>query len=151
MVLVLFSVVSAPIIFSQSQLARAELNEAIGILSNDLRWTRAKAIADNKTYRLRVYSVDDIYKTDEDYKADYIIYYLDQDNLMQVIREGSYPDSLLLYKNSSPVLVADPYYDRIRFTGYGTALSGTIGLGDGERIFQVTINQMGRINIEKSK
>ena len=115
----------------------------------DLRWARIQAILNNENYYLRVYRKDDIYKKDDDYRSDYIIYVKDENENIIVKKEGVFSSKYILYKNLTPVKIEDDYYDRITFTSFGTAKTGTIGLKSGNgKLIKITVNHFGRIRIE---
>lgn len=112
----------------------------------DLRWARYKAIDENKSIRVRVYKKDNIYKKDKDFKADYIIYNK-EDN--KVLKEGTYPGYMVLYKNLNEKRITDEYYDRIEFKDDGTALHGTVGLKYGSKLYKIVVSQLGRVRLAK--
>lgn len=126
----------------------SSLKATIDKIAMDFRWARTKAIIDNKKYYFRIYRDDDIYKIDNDNKSDYIIYSKEDDEI-NILKEGTYPSEYTLYKNKSVVLIEDDYYERINFTPYGTALTGTIVLkSDTGKLFKITVNTQGRVIIE---
>ena len=112
----------------------------------DFRWARFTAIDQNRELKIRVYSHDDIYKRDQDLKKDYIIY---DESSKKIMKEGTYPNYLILYKNLNPKRITADYYDRIEFKYEGTALHGTIGLKHGSQIFQIVVSQLGRVRLAK--
>ena len=112
----------------------------------DFRWARFTAIDQNRELKIRVYSQDDIYKRDQDLKKDYIIY---EENSNKILREGTYPNYLILYKNLNPKRITADYYERIEFKYDGTALHGTIGLKYGNKIFKIVVSQLGRVRLAK--
>ncbi len=114
-----------------------------------LRWARSKAIILNKTLIFRIYRDDDLFREDNDDNIDYLIYYKNQDNSLNVVKIGSYPGSFKLYKNIHPRIIEENFYERIRFTGQGTALSGTIGLkNESGDLYQIIVSQLGRVRLE---
>ena len=112
----------------------------------DFRWARYKAIDQNKSIKVRVYRKDNIYKKDKDFKSDYIIYN-EEDN--RVLKEGTYPGYMVLYKNLNEKRITDDYYDRIEFRYDGTALHGTIGLKYGSKLYKIVVSQLGRVRLAK--
>jgi len=112
----------------------------------DFRWARYQAIKDNRELRVRVYRADDLYREDEDSDIDYIIY--DEKN-DEIIRSGSYPNYLVLYKNLNEQRITDNYYDRIKFNYDGTALHGTIGFKYGAKVYKIVVSRLGRVRIAK--
>ena len=112
----------------------------------DFRWTRYQAIKDNRELRVKVYRADDIYRKDEDSDIDYVIF---DDNNNEIIRSGSYPNYLVLYKNLNEKRITDNYYDRIKFNNDGTALHGTVGLKYGTKMYKIVVSRLGRVRIAK--
>ncbi|MGM0437122.1 MAG: pilus assembly FimT family protein [Bacillota bacterium] len=148
-VMMLISIIIFILPLKISSVYDVTLKTTIDQIVYDLRWARIQAILNNKIYNFRIYKEDDIYKIDEDYKSDYIIYTTDQNNEINVEKEGCFSSKYILYKNLSPVKIEDDYYDRINFTPYGTAKNGTIGLKTkNEKLIKITVNQLGRIRIE---
>lgn len=149
LVIVILSMLTAFIPLQSSDYLKIGLNSTAKSIVYDLRWARMQAILHNRDYHFRIYKDDDIYRRDLDGKSDYIIYTV-EGKKNNVVRIGSYPAKYILYKNLTPVKIEDDYYDRIKFTGYGTASTGTIGLKlNNERLVQVVISQFGRVRIEK--
>ena len=127
----------------------SSLKATIDKIAIDFRWARTKAIIDNKKYYFRIYRDDDIYKIDSDDKSDYIFFSKEENGEIDILKEGTYPSNYTLYKNKSVVLIEDNYYERINFTPYGTALTGTIVLkSETGKLFKITVNSQGRVIIE---
>ena len=112
----------------------------------DFRWARYQAINSNRELRVRVYRTDDLYREDEDADIDYIIF---DDNNDEIIRSGSYPNYLVLYKNLNEVKITDNYYERIKFNYDGTALHGTVGFKYGAKMYKIVVSRLGRVRIAK--
>ena len=112
----------------------------------DMRWARYKAIDDNINIKVKVYRSDNIYQKDKNFKSDYIIY-KEKDN--KLIKKGTFPGYLILYKNLNETRITDDYYDRIEFKADGTALHGTIGLKYGTKIYKIVVSQLGRVRLAK--
>ncbi len=110
----------------------------------DFRWARYQAIKDNRELRVKVFRADDLYQQDGDSDIDYII--LD-DKSDEVIRSGSYPNYLVLYKNLNEKRITDDYYDRIKFNNDGTALHGTVGFKYGAKLYKIVVSRLGRVRI----
>lgn len=126
------------------------MRSCINRIVTDLRHARIMSIIKNRTYRFRIYSDDDIYKSDDDNDVDYIIYFTNDQGDIVITRKGEYSGDYTLYKNLSETEVTDPYYDRIRFKPHGTALSGTIGLKNKEeKIIKIVVSQLGRVRVDE--
>jgi len=119
-------------------------------ITADMRRFRMRAICNNKTYHFRIYGEENVFKNDSDSKSDYIFYYTDNDSQEIIVYHGEYPACYTLYKNLNHVKITDDYYDRISFSGRGTACAGTIGLKSSDGSFkQIVVSQLGRIRVEK--
>ena len=150
MVIIIISILTAFFPFHISKIDDISLKATINKIVCDLRWARIQAILKGETYYFRIYSEDDIYKIDSDNKSDYIIYVLDKNNEINIKKKGVFSSNYTLYKNLSSVKVKKDYYDRINFTGFGTARNGTIALkSKSQRMIKIVINQLGRVRIEK--
>lgn len=128
---------------------RLELKAAVDRIVKDLRYARIQAIIADKTYIFRIYSQDNLYQIDDDGQADYIIY--EQNGGQEVVlRAGGYPAKFRLFRNLTPVRVEEDYYERIRFTGNGTARGGTVGIKNSSGyMVQIVVSSLGRVRIEK--
>ena len=148
-VIILISTILSMIPLKVSSVYDISLKATIDQIVFDLRWARIQAILNNKIYYFRIYKTDDIYKIDDDYRSDYIIYTIDNNEEINIKKEGNFSANYILYKNSTPVKIEDDYYDRINFTPYGTSKLGTIGLKtENEKLIKITVNYFGRIRIE---
>lgn len=128
---------------------RMELKAAVDRIVKDLKYARVQAIIADKTYIFRIYSRDNLYQINDDGQADYIIY--EQNGGREVVlRAGVYPAKFQLFRNLKPVRVKDDYYERIRFTGNGTARGGTIGIKSSSgTLLQIVVSSLGRVRVEK--
>lgn len=148
LVIIIISILVTFVSLKISDVYDLTLEATIDSIVYDLRWARIQAILNNKNYYLRIYSQDDIYKTDNDNRSDYIIYVLDANENIIVKKEGEFSSKYILYKNLTPEKIEDDYYDRINFTPFGTAKMGTIGLKSSNKLMKITVNLYGRIRIE---
>jgi len=117
-------------------------------LAADMRWARNKAILDNQTYIFRIYTVK------EDINSNKIPYYfyVKKDNKKIIKKKGYYSSGLILYKTLSLKVVEADYYEWIRFNNTATARGGTVGLAEADKDaekYSITVNQLGRVRIEK--
>ena len=123
------------------------LDKEIEELAADFRWARNKAVLDNKTYIFRIYTKSEN-SIEEDQTPYY--FYIEAEGDKLIKRRGSYPSDLILYKNLEHVELDIDYYEWIRFRSTATARGGTIGFAEpGGDIYSITINQPGRVRIEK--
>ncbi|MFO7814763.1 MAG: GspH/FimT family protein [Halanaerobiales bacterium] len=112
----------------------------------DFRWARYQAINDNRELRVKVFREGDQYEEAGDSELGYIIF---DDHSNEILRSGSYPNYLILYKNLNEKRVTKDYYDRIKFKYDGTALHGTVGFKYGSRIYKIVVSRLGRVRIAK--
>ncbi len=149
-VIVIISIITCLSPVSSGFYTNSRYKTTVKKIVTDLRRFRMKAIYNNKTYNFRIYRGDDIYITDADSKSDYIFYYNDTNGNEIIVYHGKYPAQYTLYKNLNQVEITGEYYDRISFTGQGTACTGTIGLKNTEgKLTQIIVSQLGRIRVEK--
>lgn len=117
-------------------------------LAADLRWARNKAVLDNQTYIFRIYTVKE---NINDNKIPYY-FYIKKNGKKIIKRRGYYSAELILYKTLDFNLVDTKFYEWIRFNNTATARGGTIALAKanpGANKYSVTVNQLGRVRIEK--
>ncbi len=151
---VLLVIALTGIIFCISPISRGfyghtEYETTIKKITRDLRRFRMKAICSNRTYKFRIYRDDDIFKKDNDFKSDYIFYFINEMGEEVIVYHGEYPGEYKLYKNLNEKIVKENYYSRISFTGRGTACPGTVGLeGIDGRLKKIVVSQLGRVRIE---
>ena len=112
----------------------------------DFRWARYTAVDKDINVGIKIYRADDIYKKDIDNKNDYLIY---NKNNNKILKKGTFPGYLVLYKNLNEKKIMTDYYDRIEFKYNGTALHGTVGFSYGSKIYKIVVSQLGRVRIEK--
>lgn len=131
--------------FSRSLYRSIETFIVINKIMTDLRWVRYQAVFNNKDYKVRFYSKDELFKKDDDKESEYIVY---DDNSKEVIKEGKFPGYLILYKNLSQKKINSKYYERIKFNGEGTASHGTVGFGLGNKVYKIVVSRLGRVRVE---
>ena len=149
-VIVIMGIITTIIPLSSSLINNTRLESVIDRIISDLRWARMEAIITNKTYFFRIYSNENIYLKNFNGRSDYIIYYKDRDKKQVIVRHGEFPGEYILFKNKTPVKITDDYYERIKFYGYGTAMTGTIGLENSDnKMVKIVVSQRGRMRIEK--
>jgi prepilin-type N-terminal cleavage/methylation domain-containing protein len=149
-VISIIGLISVIVPLPTSLISNTNLDLVVDKILSDLRWARMMAIVNNRTYCFRIYSNQNIYKNNLNGLSDYIIYYENKLGQPVVVRHGEYPAELVLYKNLTPVMITDDFYERVKFYGYGTAMTGTIGLKNDEgKLVQIVISQRGRIRVEK--
>lgn len=147
LVIFILGTISSLFLSQPAQPNKYRLDKEIEELAADLRWARNKAVLDNKTYIFRIYTGSD--SSTEDYRNPYY-FYIESEGKKIIKRRGSYPADLILYKNLELAELEVEYYEWIRFMGTATARGGTIGLAEaGGDIYSVTVNQLGRVRIEK--
>ena len=125
-----------------------QIEQQIERLAADLRWARNKAILDNRTYIFRIYTV----KEDSSSSKIPYYFYIKEDGHKIIKKKGYYSSSLILYKTLSLKIVDSEYYEWIRFNYTATARGGTValaGVRPGAKKFMVTVNQLGRVRVEK--
>ncbi|TDO92274.1 prepilin-type N-terminal cleavage/methylation domain-containing protein [Halanaerobium saccharolyticum] len=125
-----------------------QIEQEIECLAADLRWARNKAILDSQTYIFRIYTVKE---NSGDNKIPYY-FYIKEAGQKIIKRKGYYSSSLILYKTLSFKIVDDEYYEWIRFNNTATARGGTVALAEaqvGAKKYSITVNQLGRVRIEK--
>lgn len=145
MVLTIMGIILYFTFLPENFVINCRFDSVIDRLVINLRWARMKAILDNRDYNFKIYAEDNNY----DGKCKYIIYYESEDHTV-IIRKGEYPAEYTLYKDLHPVKINSEFYDRIKFTCYGTAVNGTIGLeNESGNLTKVVVSQMGRIRIEE--
>lgn len=133
---------------SKPPLDKFKLENEIESIAADMRWARKKAILDNKTYIFRIYTIKE---DSSDNKIPYY-FYIKEKGQKIIKRKGYYPANLILYKTLKLKIVNKDYYEWIRFNNTATARGGTIGLSKPQKTeekYSVTVNQLGRIRIEK--
>ncbi|WP_076543616.1 pilus assembly FimT family protein [Halanaerobium kushneri] len=124
------------------------IRQEINCLAADFRWARNKAILDNQTYIFRIYTIKE---SPESSKIPYY-FYVEEDENMIIKKKGYYSSDLILYKTLSYKAVTDNYYEWIRFNNTATARGGTVALAKaktGARKYSITVNQLGRVKVEK--
>lgn len=140
------------VLFSLSYCFQSKKNFAveqeIETLASDLRWARNKAVLDNQTYIFRIYT------TKENFSENKIPYYfyIKKNGKKIIKKRGYYASKLILYKTLNFNLVESNYYEWIRFNNTATARGGTIALAKanpGAKKYSVTVNQLGRVRVEK--
>jgi len=112
----------------------------------DFRWARYTAVDKNINMGIKVYRADDIYKKDSDNENDYLIY---NKQTNKILKKGTFPGYLVIYKNLNEKKIMTDYYDRIQFKYNGTALHGTVGFSYGNRIYKLVVSRLGRVRVEK--
>lgn len=125
-----------------------EVKQQLESLAADFRWARNRAILDNQTYIFRIYTVTE---NSDSNKIPYY-FYVKEDDQNIIKKKGSYSSDLILYKTLSLKVVETEYYEWIRFNNTATARGGTVGLAkaqSGAEKYKVTVNQLGRVKIEK--
>jgi prepilin-type N-terminal cleavage/methylation domain-containing protein len=125
-----------------------EVEQQIESLAADLRWARNKAILDNQTYIFRIYTIKENVESN---KIPYY-FYIKKDDQKIIKKKGYYSSKLILYKTLSLKVVEAEYYEWIRFNNTATARGGTVGLATAHpeaKKYKVTINQLGRVRVEK--
>lgn len=125
-----------------------EIKQQINCLASDFRWARNKAILDNQTYIFRIYTVKENINSN---KIPYYFYTKENNNKV-IKKKGYYSSDLILYKTLSLKVVEAEYYEWIRFNNTATARGGTVGLAKAHpnaEKYKVTVNQLGRVRVEK--
>ncbi|KXS50488.1 pilus assembly FimT family protein [Halanaerobium congolense] len=125
-----------------------EIKQQLDSLAADLRWARNKAILDNQTYIFRIYTVKESSAAN---KIPYYFYVKENDQKI-IKKKGYYSSDLILYKTLSLKVVEAEYYEWIRFNNTATARGGTVGLAKAHpnaEKYKVTVNQLGRVKVEK--
>lgn len=134
--------------YFKAPLDKFKIETQIESIAADMRWARKKAILDNQTYIFRIYSSKQNLNSN---KIPYYFYFK-QDGKNIIQKRGYYSADLLLYKTLSLNLVEKEYYEWIRFNNTATARGGTIALSKASKDakkYSVTVNQLGRVRIEK--
>ncbi|RQD73859.1 MAG: prepilin-type cleavage/methylation domain-containing protein [Halanaerobium sp. MSAO_Bac5] len=139
------------ILFSSSYLYRAntaqhhKLGELIDSLGVEFRWARNRAVIDNQSYIFRIYSSPNSGQDEIPY-----YFYTIEEGREVIKKKGSYPAHFLVYKTLDHQLITDQYYEWIRFSNTSAARGGTIAFSaPGSKIYSITVNQLGRVRIEK--
>lgn len=147
LVILILGTISSLFLIQPAQYNKYRLDKEIEELAADLRWARNKAVLDNKTYIFRIYTNSD--SSNEQHQNPYY-FYIESEGAKLIKRRGSYPADLILYKNLEYAELEADYYEWIRFRSTATARGGTIGLAEpGGDIYSITVNQLGRVRIEK--
>lgn len=147
LVIFILGSISSAFLIQPAQYNKYRLDKEIEELAADFRWARNKAVIDNKTYIFRIYTNSD--SSTEQHQNSYY-FYVESEGEKLIKRRGSYPADLILYKNLELFELEVDYYEWIRFRSTATARGGTIGLAEpGGDIYSITINQLGRVRIEK--
>ncbi|MDZ7672744.1 MAG: prepilin-type N-terminal cleavage/methylation domain-containing protein [Halanaerobiales bacterium] len=148
-VITVIAVISTLVVVSPTTRSIYKTFETIITVRNimmDFRWARYRAVDQNINIGIKVYRADDIYKKDSDNKNDYLIYNTDNN---KILKKGTFPGYLVIYKNLNEKKIINDYYDRIEFKYNGTALHGTVGFSYGSRIYKIVVSQLGRVRVEK--
>lgn len=125
-----------------------QIEQQIEGLAADLRWARNKAILDDQTYIFRIYTVKENSSSN---KIPYY-FYVKEDGNKIIKKKGYYSSNLILYKTLSHKAVEGEYYEWIRFNNTATARGGTVALAGARpaaKKFSITVNQLGRVRVEK--
>lgn len=147
LVIFILGSISSTFLVQPAQYNKYRLDKEIEELAADFRWARNKAVLDNKTYIFRIYTNSD--SSTEQHQNPYY-FYVESEGEKLIKRRGSYPADLILYKNLELLELEVDYYEWIRFRSTATARGGTIGLAEpGGDIYSITVNQLGRVRIEK--
>jgi prepilin-type N-terminal cleavage/methylation domain-containing protein len=147
LVIFILGSISSTFLIQPAQYNKYRLDKEIEELAADFRWARNKAVLDNKTYIFRIYTNSD---SSREQNQNPYYFYVESEGKKLIMRRGSYPADLILYKNLELVELEVNYYEWIRFNSTATARGGTIGFAEpGGDIYSITVNQLGRVRIEK--
>jgi prepilin-type N-terminal cleavage/methylation domain-containing protein len=147
LVIFILGSISSTFLIQPAQYNKYRLDKEIEELAADFRWARNKAVLDNKTYIFRIYTNSD---SSKEQNQNPYYFYVESEGEKKIMRRGSYPADLILYKNLELVELEVNYYEWIRFNSTATARGGTIGFAEpGGDIYSITVNQLGRVRIEK--
>ena len=146
LVLVIMGILfSTSFIYRSQKVQDYKLEQLLESLAAEFRWARNKSVLDNQTYIFRIYSSSE----QGQHEIPYYFYTIEEGREV-IKKKGSYPAHFLVYKSLDFELISDDYYEWIRFSSSAAARGGTIAFSrPGSKIYSLTVNQLGRVRIEK--